>query len=64
MHNLQVEMLFKAYIITVVKQPIVTRDRKAAGQQIGSALHLLSPSALLLLTTTVLSCGLVACKEV
>lgn len=57
-------MLFKAYKITVVKEPTVTRDRKAAGQQIGLALHLLCTSALLLLTTTVLSCGLVACKEV
>lgn len=64
MHNLQVEMLFKAYIIAVVKQPMVTQDSKAAGQQFGSALHLPPPSALLFLTTAVLSCGLVACKEV
>lgn len=61
-------MLFKTYKIypnlTVVKQSIATGDMKAAGQQIVWALHLLSTSAHLLLTTTVLSCGLVACKEV
>lgn len=50
--------------LTVVKLRTATRDMKAAGQQIVSAFHLLSTSAFLILTTTVLSCGLVACKEV